>query len=131
MYYIVLFHVVFNRLIYYACLSCLTTVHPCPSSLYALATCSESEMATSDRSSVVDFDTEISILDIGVKFSYIDPSFSVLHVDLRQIKYLVTAGLTRADPSLEDRETPYSVRLKDFCFVPVSECNCKRECSRH
>ena len=58
----------------------------------------------------MDFDTEISILDIGVKFSYIDPSFAVLHVDLRQIKYLVTAGFIRADPSLEDRETPYSVR---------------------
>lgn len=77
----------------------------------------------------MDFDTEISILDIGVKFSYRVPSFSVLHVDLRQIKFQVTAedgsvllydGFIRTDPSLEDRETPYSVRLKDFCFVPVS-----------
>lgn len=71
------------------------------------------------------FDTKISILDMGVKFSYQVPSFSVFHVDLRQIKLQVTAvdgsvllydGFIRADLSLEDRETPYSVKLKDILF---------------
>ena len=87
--------------------------------------------------SVVDFETEVSILDMGVKFTYQVPSFSVLHVDLRQTKLQVPAkdssvllydGFIRADPSLEDREMPYSVKVKDFCFVPVSrksECNYK------
>ena len=72
-----------------------------------------------------------------MKFTYQVPSFSVLHVDLRQMKLQATAedgsvllydGFIRADPSLEDREMPYSVKVKDFCFVLVSrksECNCK------
>lgn len=82
-----------------------------------------------ERAASIDLDSEISLLDMGVKFSYQVPSFSVLYVDLRQIKFQVTAedgsvlffdGFIRADPSLEKRETPYSVKLKDFCFVPVS-----------
>ena len=97
----------------------------------------EARMANSLATSVVDFDAEVSILDMGVKFTYQVPSFSVLHVDLRQTKLQVTAedgsvllydGFIRADPSLDDKETPYSVKVKDFCFVPVSrksECNCK------
>ena len=80
------------------------------------------------------FDAELSILDVGVTFSYRVPSFSVLHVDLRQIKFQVTAedgsvliydGFIKADPSLEDRETPYSRFL--FVLVRRSGYNCKRE----
>lgn len=87
-------------------------------------------MVTSLATSVVDFDTEVSILDMGVKFTYRVPSFSFLHVDLRQTKLQVMAE----DGSVllyEDRETPYSVKVKDFCFVPVSRksetVNLKRE----
>ena len=78
-------------------------------------------MQRSERTNSV-FDAELSILDVGVKFSYRVPSFSVLHVDLRQIKFQVTAedgsvliydGFIKADSSLEDRETPYSRFL--FC----------------
>ena len=59
----------------------------CTPTRYPCACMQRSEMANS----VVDFDTELSILDVGVKFSYRVPSFSVLHVDLRQIKFQVTA----------------------------------------
>ena len=49
-------------------------------------------MADRGRSSSlsVDVDAELSILEMGVKFSYRVPSFSVLHVELRQIKLQLT-----------------------------------------
>ena len=62
-------------------------------------------------------DTEVSILELGVKFTYQVPSFSVLYVDLRQAKIQITKdddsvllfdGFIRADPSLET-PVPFSV----------------------
>ena len=76
----------------------------------------------------VALDTEVSILDMAVKFTYQIHSFSVLCVDLRQVKMQVTEddgsvqlfdGFIRADPSLERMTVPVSVLIKKFCFVPV------------
>lgn len=74
-------------------------------------------------------DTEISILKLGAKISYQVPSFSVIIVDIRQITYQVLSkdgavrifdGFIRADVSLDlGEKTPFSVQIKDFCFVAV------------
>ena len=74
-------------------------------------------------------DTEITILKLGSKFSYRIPSFSVLHVDMRQISYQVLSadgamllfdGFIRADSGLDvEKQTPFTIQLKDFCFVTV------------
>lgn len=74
-------------------------------------------------------DTEITILKLGSKFSYRIPSFSVLHVDMRQISYQVLSadgamllfdGFIRADSGLDvQKQTPFTIQLKDFCFVTV------------
>ena len=73
-------------------------------------------------------DTEITVLKMGRKFSYRIPSFSVLTVDLRQISYQVESsdgaqllfdGFIRADSGMET-EKPFTIQLKDFCFVTVS-----------
>ena len=50
-----------------------------------------SESQTPYATVSVEVDTQVSILDMGVKFSYRLPSFSVLHVDLRQINFQITA----------------------------------------
>ena len=92
-----------------------------------------SESQTPYATVSVEVDTQVSILDMGVKFSYRLPSFSVLHVDLRQINFQITAeegcvmmfdGFIRADPELDMKSVPFSLKLKDYCFVPVSECMC-------
>ena len=76
---------------------------------------------------------QVSILEMGVKFSYRLPSFSVIHVDLRHIKFQLAAaegsvmlfdGFIRANPELEMKNIPLSLKLKDYCFVPVSVCVC-------
>ena len=60
--------------------------------------------------------SEIAVLDMGVKFSYQIPSFSVLIVDLRRVKLQLISedgsvvlrdGFIRADPSLEVKPTPF------------------------
>ena len=74
-------------------------------------------------------DTEISILSMGTKFTYTVPRFSVISVDMRLITFQALAddgtvfvfdGFIRADSSLDlgDR-TPFSIKLKDYCFVSV------------
>ena len=77
----------------------------------------------------VDVDTELSVLEMGIKFTYRVPSFSVFCTDLRQIKYQLTVdndllmtcdGFIRADQLLETKSTPFAIILKDYCFVPVS-----------
>ena len=77
----------------------------------------------------VDVDTKVSVLEMGIKFTYRVPSFSVFCADLRQIKYLLTVdnglvmlldGFIRADQLLEAKSTPFMVNLKEYCFVPVS-----------
>ena len=74
--------------------------------------------------------TEISVLDMGVKFSYQIPSFSVLAVDFRQVKLQISTedgsvvlsdGFIRADPLLEVKPMPFLVKIKEFCLVPVEE----------
>ena len=94
---------------------------------------SECEMAiasacNSHSNFKVAVDTEVSILDLSVKFTYQVPSFSVLYVDLRQVEIQVTKddgsvllfdGFIRANPSLERMPVPFSVVVKRFCFVPV------------
>ena len=38
---------------------------------------------------------------------------------------LLYDGFIRADPSLEEREMPYSIKLKHSCFVPITtNCEC-------
>jgi len=77
----------------------------------------------------IDIDTEVSILEIGIKFSYQVPSFLIVVVDLRKIKVQLMAqngsllfsdGFIKADQSLEAKTVPFSIKIKDFCFVPVS-----------
>ena len=81
----------------------------------------------------IEVDSQVSILEMGVKFSYRLPSFSVIHVDLRHIKFQLAAaegsvmlfdGFIRANPELEMKNIPLSLKLKDYCFVPVSVCVC-------
>ena len=66
--------------------------------------------------------SEIAVLDMGVKFSYQIPSFSVLIVDLRRVKLQLISedgsvvlrdGFIRADPSLEVKPTPFLSNLKN------------------
>ena len=74
-------------------------------------------------------DTEITILEMGNKLSYRIPSFSVINVDIRQITYQVLSGdgtvlkfdgFIHADSGLIDKHTPFTIQLKDYCFVTVS-----------
>ena len=64
----------------------------------------------------------VSILELAVKFTYKVPSFSVLYVDLRQVKIQITKddgsvllfdGFIIADLSLERMPVPFSV----VCFA--------------
>ena len=90
-------------------------------------------MATGGESDVVtvrvEVDTELSVLEMGIKFTYRVPSFSVFCTDLRQIKYQLTVdndlmvvcdGFIRADQLLEAKSTPFTIILKDYCFVQVN-----------
>ena len=90
-----------------------------------MATGGESDLVTVR----VDIDTELSVLEMGIKFTYRVPSFSVFCTDLRQIKYQLTVdndlvvvcdGFIRADQLLEAKSTPFTITLKDYCFVPVN-----------
>ena len=51
-----------------------------------------SQSYITQKKMVVDGDDEISVIDMGVNFNYQDPSFSVLHVDFRQIKLQLCCG---------------------------------------
>ena len=78
----------------------------------------------------VELDTLVTVLDMGVKFCYQIPTFSVLYVDLRQVKVQLhreprdtsttVDAFIRADPILDEVVPPFCVTLKEFCFVPVS-----------
>ena len=70
-------------------------------------------------------DMEVSVLNVGVKFSYQIPSFSVITVDLRQMKFQLAAedgsvrlfdGFIRAEPSIVPEKVPFAA---EFCFVTV------------
>ena len=101
------------------------------------STCSKWRLLRHCTRLSVEVDSQVSILDMGVKFSYRVPSFSVLHVDLRQIKFQLTAegcvmlfdGFILADPELDMKSAPFSLKLKDYCFVPVSVCECVCVCA--
>lgn len=92
-------------------------------------------MATSiNQSSTlpVAVDSKVSIMDVGVKFTYQVPSFSAIRVDLRQVEIQVEIedgsvslydGFMRDSPSLEKIIVPISIHVKDLCYIPVSsEC---------
>ena len=76
----------------------------------------------------VDLDTLVTVLDMGVKFCYQIPSFSVLYVDLRQVKVqlhredtsTIVNAFIRADPMLDKVVPPFCITLNEFCFVLVS-----------
>ena len=77
----------------------------------------------------VESNTEITILDIAVKFTYQVPSFSVFQPNLRQVEIQVVAGdgsvllfdaFIRADTTLENLSVPFSIIVEEFCFIPVS-----------
>ena len=99
----------------------------------------QSEMATGstpDTSSVsnaIDNGVNISVISLGVQFTYIIPSFSVIHVELRQAAHQVELsdgsvrlynGFLRSDRSLPDpsrRSTiPFALTIQSHCFVDVS-----------
>lgn len=96
-----------------------------------MASCPSSQAAESDEAKIeLGVGTEISILSMATKFSYTIPSFSMISVDLRQISFQVLAvdgtvvlfdGFIQADSSLDmGNKTPFSLKLKDYCFVTVS-----------
>ena len=80
----------------------------------------------------VEMDTIITVLDMGVKFCYQIPTFSVLYVDLRQVRVQLHSpgedtsttvdvdAFIRADPMLDEVVPPFCLALNEFCFVPVS-----------
>ncbi len=84
--------------------------------------------------SLVGIDTNITILNIGIKFSYIIPSFSVINVDLLEVRVqflekedsasdsplVMMDAFIRADPELDKVVPPFTIQLKDYCFVSVS-----------
>ena len=85
----------------------------------------------------VEVESLVSVLDMGVKFSYRVPSFSVISVNMRKVKLQVATddgsvfifdGCIRADPSLHNKPLPFSLKLNEFCFVEVSieigPCQC-------
>ena len=78
-------------------------------------------MASSAYFSIMDVDTEVSILEMG-KFSYRVPSFSVLHADLRHIKFQL---MTEEGSVLM---VDGFIRALEYCFVPVRLCACARTC---
>ena len=71
----------------------------------------------------------VSILHLGVKFTYQIPSFSVVTIDLRKVKIqmeendsvLLCDGFIRADRELDEMATPFFIKLHEYCFVPVEE----------
>lgn len=75
--------------------------------------------------------TELSVLDLGVEFSYAIPSFSCIDVYLRQATIQFESlldgsvhlydGFLRSDPSLGPANTPCCLTLTSHCFVSVSE----------
>ena len=70
----------------------------------------------------------LSVLDIGVKFTYTIPCFSSISVDLRSAKLQYEAnnsvvmvdGFIKAEASLDCVSLPFSAEVNDFCFIPVS-----------
>ena len=77
-------------------------------------------------------DMELTVLDLGVEFSYTIPSFSVFSVKLRQCtvqfeardaRVLVYDCFIRSDPFLDTVTPPFCVKLTRHCFVPVSLLN--------
>ena len=80
------------------------------------------------QQSKIDVDTTVTILNMGVKFCYRIPTFSVVYVDLRQVEVqlqnqsssmTVIDAFIRADPALDEVLPPFCVQLNDVCFVPV------------
>ena len=76
----------------------------------------------------------VTVLDIGVEFTYIVPSFSVLQVDLRQATVQVELDngtgvlydcFLKAHPSLPERQCciPLYLTIEKHCLVPVSQYN--------
>ena len=72
----------------------------------------------------------IDILQVGVAFVYRIPRFSVVSINLRQITFqaVLTDRTTvtyrrfiRDDHSLEGRDYPASILVKEYCFVEVSK----------
>ena len=72
---------------------------------------------------------KMTILDLGVEFSYTVPSFSVLSVPLRQTTVQTVDndgcvhlydGFIRSDSCLNSLVIPFCVQLRQFCFVTVS-----------
>ena len=71
----------------------------------------------------------IDIVRVGVPFQYTIPSFAVICVTLRQIRFegfdeddhhpVAYDGFIKDSPSL-DRSLPASIELTDWCYVPVS-----------
>lgn len=73
---------------------------------------------------------ELTVLDLGVEFSYTIPTLSVLSVSLRQCKIQFETrhgsardeydGFIRSDPFLHSAVPPFVIKLTKHCFVPVS-----------
>ena len=70
--------------------------------------------------------TELSVLDLGVEFPYVIPSFSVLEVFLRQATLQVESmdgsvhlydGFLRSYPGLNAANTSFCLMLTRHCFV--------------
>ena len=109
--------------------------HTCCSATKKMACGSKSSSATiqSTGSCLVN-GASVTVLDIGVEFTYTVPSFSVLQVDLRQATVQVELDngtgvlydcFLKAHPSLPARQCciPLYLTIEKHCFVPVSPYN--------
>ncbi len=74
-------------------------------------------------------DRIFTCLDLGHEFQYLIPSFAVISVSLRKSTIKVSSddgqvhlydAFIKSVPSLTTMVPPFSLELKEFCFIPVS-----------
>ena len=97
------------------------------------AMCATSSIPDTSVDIAINNGVNVSVLNIGVQFTYRIPSFSVIEVELRQgtfqFEHLdgsvrVYDGFLRSDQNFPDPSrpstTPFAITIKDHCFVDVS-----------
>ena len=95
--------------------------------------CATSSIPDTSVDIAINNEVNVSVLNIGVQFTYRIPSFSIIEVELRQgtfqFEHLdgsvrVYDGFLRSDQSFPDPSrpstTPFAITIKDHCFVDVS-----------
>ena len=80
--------------------------------------------------SLVSDGMQMSILSMGVEFTYCVPTFSVIRVPLREVTVQIEDssgsvylfdGFIRSEPSMRaSTHVPTIITLREHCFIPVS-----------